>query len=61
MQTNLSHFRRDNDCQVFPPKEQTTQTLVDTAVQPPRVAQYIKGLRGTTDSKLEVVQKSFLN
>jgi hypothetical protein len=60
MQTNLSHFRRDNDSQVHPPKEQTTQTLVDAAVQPPRVVQYVKGLRGTKTSELDVVQKVFL-
>lgn len=59
-QTVLSHFRRDNDTQAFPPKEQTTQTMVDSAVQPPRVARYIKGLRGTKSSQLEVVEKTFL-
>lgn len=58
-QTALSHFRRDNDTQVFPPKEQTTQTLQDAATQPPRVCQYIKGLRGSETSELEVVQKAF--
>jgi len=60
MQTNLSHFRRDNDSQVFPPKATSTQTAVDTAVQPPRVSRYIKGLRGTESSKLEVVEKTML-
>lgn len=59
-QTNQSHFRRDNDTQAFPPKEQTTQTLMDAAVQPPVVRQYIKGLRGTETSQLEQVQKTFL-
>lgn len=59
-QTNQSHFRRDNDTQAFPPKEQTTQTLLDAAVQPPVVRQYIKGLRGTETSQLEQVQKTFL-
>ena len=59
-QTNLSHFRRDNDAQANPLKEQNTQTLVDAAVQPPRVAQYVKGLRGSATSELETVQKVFL-
>lgn len=59
-QTNLSHFRRENEMQVYLPKVQATQTLLDAAVQPPRVARYIKGLRGTTDSKIEVVEKTFL-
>eukprot|EP00672_Neobodo_designis_P009354 CAMPEP_0174855180 /NCGR_PEP_ID=MMETSP1114-20130205/32625_1 /TAXON_ID=312471 /ORGANISM="Neobodo designis, Strain CCAP 1951/1" /LENGTH=602 /DNA_ID=CAMNT_0016089907 /DNA_START=77 /DNA_END=1885 /DNA_ORIENTATION=+ len=59
-QTNLSHFRRENDAQVYLPKAAGTQTLLDAAVQPPRVARYIKGLRGTADSKIEVVEKTFL-
>jgi len=59
-QTNLSHFRRENDSQVYLPKVQATQTLIDAAVQPPRVARYIKGLRGTEESKLETVEKVFL-
>lgn len=59
-QTNLSHFRRENESQVYLPKIQTTQTAHDAAVQPPRVARYIKGLRGTADSKVEVVEKTFM-
>lgn len=59
-QTAMSHFRRDNDSQVYLPKEKECQTLQDAAVQPPRVAQYIKGLRGSQTSELEVVRKVFL-
>jgi hypothetical protein len=59
-QTSLSHFRRENEAQVYLPKVQATQTLHDAAVQPPRVVRYIKGLRGTTDAKVEVVEKTFL-
>lgn len=58
-QTALSHFRRDNDTQVFLPKEQSTQTLVDAATQPPRVVRYLAGLRGTESSQIRVVEKSF--
>ena len=58
-QTNLSHFRRDNETQAYPAKEQQTQTLMDAAIQPPRVRQYIKGLRGTETSEIEVVKKTF--
>lgn len=58
-QTAQSHFRRENDTQVFLPKTQGTQTAVDAAVQPVRVARYIKGLRGTDASRLEVVTKEF--
>jgi hypothetical protein len=60
-QTHLSHFRRDGDCQVYLPKAAGTQTLVDAAVQPPRVARFIKGLRGTATSELETVEKVFLH
>lgn len=58
-QTNLSHFRRENETQAYPPKEQQTQTLLDAAIQPPRERQYIKGLRGTESSEIEVVKKTF--
>lgn len=58
-QTTLSNFRRDNDTQVFLPKEQGTQTLVDAATQPPRVVRYLAGLRGTESSAIKVVEKSF--
>lgn len=60
-QTNLSHFRRENDSQVFLPKTQGTQTLLDAAVQPPRVARYLKGLRGTESSMLEMVERTFVD
>jgi len=46
VQTNASHFRRDNVCQTFPPKHQTTQTLKDSGVQPAKLVRYIGGLRG---------------
>eukprot|EP00758_Cryptobia_borreli_P002786 Tbor_TRINITY_DN3283_c0_g1::TRINITY_DN3283_c0_g1_i1::g.23746::m.23746 len=59
-QTDLSHYRRDNDTQAYLPKEQTTQTMLDAAIQPPIVRQYLKGLRGTQTSEIETVQKVFL-
>lgn len=59
-QTHLSHFRRDNDTQIYLPKTQTTQTLVDSAVQPPRMARFVKGLRGTASSETQTVEKVFL-
>lgn len=58
-QTILSHFRRDNDSQVYLAKDEGTQTLVDAATQPPRVVRYLAGLRGTESSAITVVEKSF--
>ncbi|RNF21437.1 DUF3508 domain containing protein [Trypanosoma conorhini] len=59
-QTIASHFRRDNTTQVRPPRDDATQTMQDAAVQPPRTAQYLKGLRGTQTSAIETVQRAFL-
>jgi hypothetical protein len=58
-QTQLSHMRRENETQVYLPKTQGTQTLLDAATQPPRVVRYVKGLRGTASSQLTVVEKVF--
>ena len=55
-QTTASHFRREATTQVNPPKDSETQTLQDAATQPPRVVQYLKGLRGTATSAIEQVQ-----
>jgi hypothetical protein len=35
-QTELSHFRRENICQTFPPKSNATQTTVSTGTNPPK-------------------------
>lgn len=59
-QTIASHFRRSNTTQVRPPRDDETQTMQDAAVQPPRMVQYLKGLRGTKTSAIETVQKTFL-
>lgn len=59
-QTIASHFRRDNATQCRPPRDDSTQTMQDIAVQPPRTVQYLKGLRGTKTSAIETVQKTFL-
>eukprot|EP01006_Ploeotia_vitrea_P028663 TRINITY_DN61316_c0_g2_i1.p1 TRINITY_DN61316_c0_g2~~TRINITY_DN61316_c0_g2_i1.p1 ORF type:complete len:598 (+),score=53.55 TRINITY_DN61316_c0_g2_i1:48-1841(+) len=58
-QTNLSHFKRDNDCQTYPQKETACQTAVDKATQPPHTVQYIAGLRGNTDSQTRVIKMTF--
>lgn len=58
-QTTLSHLRRDNGAQTFPPKQEGTQTLLDKGTQPVRKVQYIKGLRGRPDQRPQVVQLEF--
>eukprot|EP00998_Keelungia_sp_KM082_P008056 NODE_423_length_1967_cov_62.454348_g416_i0.p1 GENE.NODE_423_length_1967_cov_62.454348_g416_i0~~NODE_423_length_1967_cov_62.454348_g416_i0.p1 ORF type:complete len:601 (+),score=159.71 NODE_423_length_1967_cov_62.454348_g416_i0:65-1867(+) len=45
-QTDLSHFKRDNDTQTFPKRESGQQTLVDQATQGKHHVQYVQGLRG---------------
>jgi len=47
-QCNLSHFRRENDTQVYLPRTKGTQTGVSRGTNPPRVHRYITGLRGGT-------------
>mmetsp|Transcript_16187 Transcript_16187/g.19158 ORF Transcript_16187/g.19158 Transcript_16187/m.19158 type:complete len:854 (+) Transcript_16187:26-2587(+) len=46
-QTDLSHYRRENDSQVYLPKTKVTQTRRDGSTQPPIITQYAAGLRGT--------------
>jgi hypothetical protein len=44
-QTDMSHFRRENESQVYLPRTQETQTKQDTGTNPKRVHTYIAGLR----------------
>ncbi|KAJ8599472.1 hypothetical protein CTAYLR_008051 [Chrysophaeum taylorii] len=46
MQTDKSHFRRDNHTQVYLPKIAGTQTRRATGTNPPLKFQYLHGLRG---------------
>lgn len=46
VQTDLSHFKRDNTTQVYLPKSQTTQTKRDNSTSVPLPVTYIAGLRG---------------
>ncbi|EPY20517.1 hypothetical protein STCU_08959 [Strigomonas culicis] len=55
-QTAASNFRRENATQADPPKEVSTQTMQDAATQPPRVVQYLKGMRGTESSEIKQVK-----
>lgn len=60
-QTDASHFRRENDSQVYLPRENETQTKRDKGTNPPIVTTYVTGLRGQvvqgTDS-LAVAKRS---
>lgn len=46
VQTNLSNMRRDNAIQVWPPKDQETQTKTDASTNVPRPQVFLAGLRG---------------
>eukprot|EP01063_Lacrimia_lanifica_P024680 TRINITY_DN32543_c0_g1_i1.p1 TRINITY_DN32543_c0_g1~~TRINITY_DN32543_c0_g1_i1.p1 ORF type:complete len:596 (+),score=240.73 TRINITY_DN32543_c0_g1_i1:122-1909(+) len=58
-QTVLSHTRRDNDTQTYLPKTQETQTAQSKATQPSKKVQYIKGLRGQPNQRVQVVKMEF--
>jgi hypothetical protein len=45
-QTDASHFRRDNETQVYLLREKGSQTKRDKGINPPIVTQYVAGLRG---------------
>ena len=45
-QTDASHFRRDNETQVYLQREKASQTKRDKGVNPPVITQFVAGLRG---------------
>jgi hypothetical protein len=45
-QTANSHMRRENETQVYLPKEVATNTAVNRGTNPPRFQKYYRGLRG---------------
>jgi hypothetical protein len=45
-QTDQSHFRRDNDTQVYMPRDQGTQSTREKGTNPPIKTTFIAGLRG---------------
>ena len=53
VQTDNSHFRRDNDAQVYLPREAGTQTGISVGSNTTRVVRYFAGLRGTPDAVVE--------
>jgi hypothetical protein len=56
-QTDHSHFRRDNNTQVYLPREKASQTRRDRGVNPPTVTTYMAGLRGQQSNKLKIGNK----
>ncbi|XP_043447835.1 cilia- and flagella-associated protein 206 isoform X3 [Prionailurus bengalensis] len=46
VQTDLSHMRRENCSQVYPPKDASTQSMRESSTRVPRPQIYIAGLRG---------------
>lgn len=48
-QTDQSHFRRDNDSQVYLPKNNETQTMREKGTNPPQTVTFVAGLRGAVD------------
>jgi hypothetical protein len=54
-QTDASHFRRENDSQVYAPRENETQTKRDKGTNPPIVTTYVTGLRGQVVQETESV------
>uniref|UniRef100_A0A8I3MPX5 Cilia- and flagella-associated protein 206 n=2 Tax=Canis lupus familiaris TaxID=9615 RepID=A0A8I3MPX5_CANLF len=46
VQTDLSHMRRENYSQVYPPKDASTQSMREGSTRVPRPQIYLAGLRG---------------
>lgn len=57
MQTNLSNMRRDTAIQVWPPKENATQTKEDNYTNVPQPSVFLAGLRGGGMSEPTVMTK----
>ncbi|XP_052772364.1 cilia- and flagella-associated protein 206-like isoform X1 [Mya arenaria] len=57
MQTDLSNMRRDTAIQVWPPKEQETQTKTDSYTNVPKPSVFLAGLRGGGMSEPTVMTK----
>ena len=54
-QTGGSAFRRESETQVYLPAEAGTMTGVSTGTAPPVSKNYIAGLRGAPDEKMELI------
>ena len=56
-QTDQSHYRRDNDAQVYELRDKGTTTKKDAGTNPPIVTTYVAGLRGQPDRTSQAVSK----
>eukprot|EP00163_Fabomonas_tropica_P032180 TRINITY_DN7969_c0_g1_i1.p1 TRINITY_DN7969_c0_g1~~TRINITY_DN7969_c0_g1_i1.p1 ORF type:complete len:617 (+),score=134.09 TRINITY_DN7969_c0_g1_i1:269-1852(+) len=54
-QTELSHFRRENETQHYAPKAQSSQTVENSSTNVARKVNYMTGLRGNRDKRFGVV------
>eukprot|EP00696_Hemimastix_kukwesjijk_P011130 gnl/Hemi2/23977_TR8042_c0_g1_i1.p1 gnl/Hemi2/23977_TR8042_c0_g1~~gnl/Hemi2/23977_TR8042_c0_g1_i1.p1 ORF type:complete len:640 (-),score=188.82 gnl/Hemi2/23977_TR8042_c0_g1_i1:216-2135(-) len=59
MQTDQSHFRRENVVQVNPPRDAASQTNRDMATTMARKQNIITGLRGKPEQRMKVVSVEF--
>jgi hypothetical protein len=57
VQSNVSFFRRDNETQVYPSREESSQTGVSRGTNPPRVVRYISGASSPGFSTIGVIQR----
>eukprot|EP00798_Chlamydomonas_sp_ICE-L_P022971 gene22971-30160_t len=55
-QTGLSHFKRDGETQVWQPKQAQVQTRANKGQAMPKKLQYVAGLRGAPNTKMNVVR-----
>jgi len=55
-QTALTHFKRENETQVWQPKSAQVQTRVNKGQSMPKKLQYVAGLRGAPNTKMNVVR-----
>lgn len=55
VQSHISFFRRENDTQVYLPKESGTQTGISTGTNPIRVVRYIEGSQSSVPAFLDAV------
>ncbi|KAG7460646.1 hypothetical protein MATL_G00200970 [Megalops atlanticus] len=56
MQTDLSHMRRDNVTQTYPPKDVACQSKTDDGTNVPKPEVYLAGLRGEESNTKQMVK-----
>ncbi len=60
-QTADSHFRRDNETQHYPQRDNVTNTATSTGTAPRKESNYVTGLRGHPDEKMHVVRSTLVS